>query len=72
MAGGGRKPLEGAKELATDVKDTGTGGHQPTGLLGVFQGGGTGSTHIQVGDVGDNPLYGNGPGVVSTQSLQED
>ena len=46
LAGGDREPLKGADELGTADKDTGTGGRQPMGIRGVFQGGVTGGPHI--------------------------
>ena len=54
--------MEDAEELGTAKKDSGMGGHQPKGLGDVFQGGSTCSAFIQVGDVGDDPLHGMGPG----------
>ena len=54
LVGGSREPLEGAEELGTYGKDTGTLGHQSTGLGDVIQGCGAGGPHIQVIDVGDD------------------
>ena len=61
MDGGGREPLEGAEDLGTDGKDTGTGGRQPTAIYGVLQGSGTYGSPIWVRDVGDDPLHGQVP-----------
>ena len=61
MAGDGIEPLEGTEDLVMDSKDTGMGGCHTKGIEVVFQGGGTGGTPIQVGDVGDYPPHGKGP-----------
>ena len=56
MAGVGRELSKGAEEVGRDDEDTGTGGHQPTGIRDVFQGGGTGSSFIMVRDMRADPL----------------
>ena len=43
-------------------KDTGKGGVQTKGVGDVFQGGCAGGTYFRVGDVGDDPPHGPGPG----------
>ena len=48
----------------------GKGGRHPTDLGDIFHVIGTGSTPIQVGDVGDDPSHGKGPGEFSSQSHQ--
>ena len=42
------------------------------GSLRFFQGGGAGGPPIRVGDVAQDPPYGQGPGQFSTQSRQAD
>ena len=44
------------------VEDIGKGGGEPKGSRDVFQGGGVGNTYFLVGDVGDDPPHGPGPG----------
>ena len=60
------------RELGSAGKDSGTGGRQPTGLRYVFQGSSAGGNFIWVGDVGDEPLHGTGPGKLPAQGRQED
>ena len=53
-------------------KDPGTGGCQPKGLGGVFQGGGTVGADFWFEDVVDDPPHGTGPGKLSTQGCKAD
>ena len=62
MYSGDREPLEGAEELGTTGKDSGTGGRHPKGLRGVFEGCSSGGDFIWVKDVGDDPPYVLGTG----------
>ena len=55
-----------------DGDDNGTGGCQPTFNGGVIQGGGAGNPSIWVGDVGDAPPHGKGPGKFPEQDRQVD
>ena len=48
------------------------GGHHPTGLGDVLQGGGAGGSSIWFGDIGDDPPHGKVPGKFSAQSRQAD
>ena len=72
MAGGGGEPAEGEEYLGAAARDLGKGGGEPSGVGDVFQGGGEGGTTFRVGEVGDDPLHGPGPGGVSTQGSQAD
>ena len=58
--------------MGKDGKDIGTVGRQPTGLGDILQGGGAGNYPIQVGDVGDDPPHGQGPGNFTAQGCQAD
>ena len=64
--------MQGAEYLGTDAEDIGTGGRQPTGLGGVLQCGGAGSSSIQVVDVGAELPHGKGPGDFPAQGRQAD
>ena len=64
--------MEGTEELDTDDEDNGMGGRHTTGLRDVLQGGGTGGSSIWVGDVGDDPPHGKGPGKFPSQGRQAD
>ena len=64
--------MKGAEYLGTDGEDTGTGGQHPMGLGGVLQGGGAGSSSIQVGDMAADLLHGTGPGKFPAQGCQAD
>ena len=58
--------------IGTAGEDSGTGGYQPKGLGGIFQGSGTGGAAIWVGDVGAEPPHGTGPGNIPTWGSKED
>ena len=64
MAGGGGKPKEGKEEVVTVVENLGIVRGEPAGVRVVIQGDSTGGTSIWIGDVGDDPPHGIGPGEV--------
>ena len=72
MAGGGREILEGAEDLDMAGNDYGTGGRHPKGPGDIFQGSSAGGSFIWVRDVGEDPLYGTGPGKIPAQCKQAD
>ena len=58
--------------MVTAYKDPGTGGCQPKGLGGVFQGGGTVSAYFWFEDMVDDPPHGTGPGKISIEGRKAD
>ena len=64
MAYGGEKPAEGTEEVCSADKYLGTGRINHSGIGNLIQGDGTGGFYLWVGDVGDNPPHGMGPGVL--------
>ena len=64
--------MEGAEELDTNGKGTGSEGRQTTGLGDVLQGGGSDGSSVQVRDVVDDTPNGQGPGKFPTQGRQAD
>ena len=61
---GGEKPAEGTEELVSADKYLGTGRIDHAGVGNLIQSGDTDSSFFWVGDVGDEPLNGMGPGVI--------
>ena len=56
--------MEGTEEVGLADKYLGTGSINHTGVGKLIQGGDTGGFYLLVGDVGDDPLNGPGPGEV--------
>ena len=72
MVGGGGKPPKRLEELGPSSKDNGKGGRHTKSDRIFLKYGCAGDTYFWVGDVSYDPLYGTGPGGVSTQSRQSD
>ena len=64
--------MEGAEELGTSGKDSGTGGSQFKGLGDVFQGSSVGGTLIWVVDVGADTPHGTDPRKLAAQDFHAD
>ena len=64
MDRGGEKPEEGTEEVGSSKKYLGTGRINNAGVGILIKGGDTDSSFLWIGDVGDEPLRGMGPGVL--------
>ena len=64
MARGGEQPAEVTEEVVLADEDLGTGSIKHTSTRDLLQGGVTGGSYFRVGGVGDESLYGTGPGRV--------
>ena len=53
-------------------RNIGKGKGKPKGFGDIFQGSVAGGTAFRIRDVGDDPLYGSGPGKVSEQGSETD
>ena len=71
MDRGGEKPAEGTEEVGSAEKYLGTGRINHAGVRSLIQGGDTSSSFLCVGDMGDEPLHGMGPGCLNKRVVQQ-
>ena len=65
MARDGEKPAEGIEEVGSSDKYLGTGSINHMGVRDLIKGIDTGGSYLWLVDMGDEPLRGMGPGMIT-------